>query len=62
MRLWPFALEYGVYILSHIPNDDYDVKQGMTQVDLCTGTKMEFSVLRNEHTWGWPRYVLDLKL
>ena len=62
MWLYAFTFEYAVYMWNHVSNGDYDVKNRVAPVELYTGKKLESSVLRNEHTRGWPGYVLDLKL
>ena len=65
MRLWYFALEHVAYLWNNIPDASYDVNHvipavgGMAPIELFTGVTKYVEMLRSEHIWGCPAYVLD---
>ena len=48
MRLWPFALTHAAYSWNILSNG----LNGLTPIEIFTGTKMENKALRSEKTWG----------
>ena len=56
-ELWPFAMEYAVYLWNRMPGRISKV----TPLEIMTGTKLDASHLRSSHVWGCPCYVLDPK-
>ena len=62
MMFWPFAIEYAAYLWSHVPNTDYNNITSISPIKLYTGSKENFSGLKNKNSWGCPAYVLDPKL
>ena len=58
VNLWPFAMNYSVFIHNHTPNKDSHI----APVEIFTGTKLNPFVLRNARVFGCPTYVLDATL
>ena len=58
--LWPFALDYAVYIYNHVPCKG---RAGMpSPAELFCGTKIGCRPLRRLRVFGCPSYVLDPRL
>jgi hypothetical protein len=59
LELWPFALEYAVYLWNHLPNKD----SFLAPMELFASTKFtSYDFLHRMHVFGCPVYVLDPKL
>jgi len=58
MRLWPFTLEHIVYLWNLLTNG----RMGISPIEIYTSNKLDLSCLKNEHTWGYAVYILDLRL
>ena len=55
LELWPFAVDYAVWILNNLPDDD-----GLSPLKKFTRQKFaDYNHLRRSHVWGAPMYVLD---
>ena len=57
--LWPFALDYAVWIYNRIPQAD---KGNMSPEEIFSKTKTGCSALRRARVFGCPTYVLDSRL
>ena len=57
--LWPFALDYAIWIYNHIPHAD---RANMCPEELFTKTKMGCWALRRARVFGCPAFVLDNRL
>ena len=58
LELWPFAVDYAVWILNNLPDDD-----GLSPLEKFSRQKFpNYNHLRRSHVWGAPMYVLDPKL
>ena len=57
MRLWPFDMTYAAYVWNYLPGI-----QGLSPLDMYSGTKSDSMRLQYEKTWGCPAYVLEPKL
>jgi hypothetical protein len=55
LELWPFAMDYAVYLWNRMPRKE----TGLSPIEIFCGSKIDRSVLRNAHVWGCPSYVLD---
>ena len=53
--LWPMAIQQAVTLYNTIPKMD----SGLSPEEIWCKSKSTHSVLRNEHPWGCPIYVLD---
>jgi hypothetical protein len=59
LDLWPFAMNYAVYIWNTLPKRDLRI----SPQEIFTKTKCDSShFLQRLHVWGCPAYVLDPKL
>jgi len=59
VSLWPFALEYAVYLWNNIPSKI----SLLAPIEIFTSTKFDnYDHLHRTHVWGCPVYVLDPKL
>jgi hypothetical protein len=58
LDLWPFAIDYAVYLWNRIPCE----KSGLSPLELYYSTKSSHEELQNTKVWGCPVYVLDPKL
>jgi hypothetical protein len=59
LSLWPFALEYAVYLWNNIPRKD----SLLAPLELFASSKFDsYDHLHRAHVWGYPVYVLDPKL
>jgi len=58
VRLWPFAMDYAVWLYNHTPQHD----GGLAPMELFCGNKMNCEYLRRAKVFGCPTYVLDPKL
>lgn len=58
-NLWPFALDYAVWIYNHIPMPD---RGGFSPEELFSRSKGGCELLRRLRVFGCPAYVLDPKL
>ena len=56
--LWPYALQYAVYLHNIMPTED----TGLSPVEIWTRTKSNHNALLHAHAWGCPAYVLSPKL
>jgi hypothetical protein len=57
--LWPFAVDYAVYMHNHLPNRDSRI----SPVELFTNTLFSnYNHLTRAHVFGCPVYVLDPRL
>ena len=58
LELWPFAVDYAVWILNNLPDED-----GLSPLEKFSRQKFNnYNHLRRSHVWGAPMYVLDPKL
>eukprot|EP00977_Amphora_coffeiformis_P012523 scaffold3088_cov115-Amphora_coffeaeformis.AAC.1 len=58
--LWPFALDYAVYIYNHVPRKG---KAGTpSPIEFFCGAKVGCRPLRHLRVFGCPSYVLDPRL
>jgi hypothetical protein len=55
LDLWPFVVEYAVYVWNCMPN----MESGQSPIELFYGGKLDPGVLQSMHVWGCPCYVLD---
>ena len=55
LDLWPFAVDYAVYIWNRLPRAD----NGLAPVEVFYGVKQDHSILSRIRVWGCPSYVLD---
>jgi hypothetical protein len=53
--LWPFAVDYAVYLWNRMPRKD----NGIAPLEIFCGGKIHPKVIRGAHVWGCPTYVLD---
>ena len=59
LTLWPFALEYAVYLWNNMP----DKESLMAPLEHFASSKFpSYNHLHRAHVWGCPVYVLDPKL
>jgi len=58
VRLWPYALDYAVWLYNHTPRMD----SGLAPMEIFCGTKLNCEYLRRAKVFGCPTYVLDPKL
>jgi len=59
LELWPFALEYAVYLWNNLPNPE----SLMAPIELFASSKFtSYEHLHRMHVFGCPTYVLDPKL
>lgn len=58
LSLWPMAVDYAVYIYNNTPRKDTK----LAPIEIWTGCKSNYQVLRSAHVWGCPVYVLEPKL
>ena len=56
--LWPFAMDYAVYLWDMTPRDDTN----MSPNELYAKAKQRDDVLTHSRVWGCPAYVLDPRL
>jgi hypothetical protein len=56
--LWPFAMDYAVYLWNRVPRKD----NGIAPLEIFCGGKIDPKVIRGAHIWGCPTYVLDPKI
>ena len=57
--LWPFALDYAVWIYNHTPTKE---RASFSPEELFTRTKTGCKMLRRCRVFGCPAYVLDARL
>jgi hypothetical protein len=57
-NLWPFALNYAVYLWNKMPR----ANGGLAPEEIFFGIKSDYADLRDARVWGCPAYVLDPKL
>jgi hypothetical protein len=60
LSLWPFAMEYAVYLWNVMPS----VGSRISPLELFSSTKFppDYAHLQRAHVWGCPVYVLDPQL
>ena len=59
LELWPFALEYAVYLWNNMPNRE----SLLAPIELFASSKFDsYEFLQRAHVFGCPTYVLDPKL
>jgi hypothetical protein len=59
LTLWPFALEYAVYLWNNIPKKE----SFLAPLEVFASSKFDsYDHLHRTHVWGCPVYVLDPKL
>jgi hypothetical protein len=59
LTLWPFALEYAIFIWNHLPNQ----QSTLCPEEIFSGSKVVVSgILCRLRVWGCPVYVLDPRL
>jgi hypothetical protein len=58
LDLWPFAVDYAVYLWNLIPRE----KSGLSPTEIFFSTKSDHEELRSAKVFGCPVYVLDPKL
>ena len=58
-NLWPFAVDYAVYIWNHLPN----MQSAIAPIDTFTELlHFGYRDLQRLHVFGCPVYVLDPKM
>lgn len=56
LALWPFALNYSVFIWNHLPKQE----SGLCPEEIFTSTRIDVAnILSRIKVWGCPTYVLD---
>jgi hypothetical protein len=56
LMLWPFALEYAMFIWNHLPHQ----KTGLCPKGIFTSSKVDVGeILQRLREWGCQTYVLD---
>ena len=55
-QMWPFALDYAVYIYNHLPIHE---REGLSPQEVFCGAIEGCSSLRRLRVFGCPAYVLD---
>jgi hypothetical protein len=58
LDLWPFALDYAVWLYNHTPGRI----SGLSPEELFTGSSVDCWHLRQARVWGCPTYVLNPRL
>ena len=58
LDLWPFAIDYAVYIWNKLPR----APSHLSPEEIYYSTKSNHEALRNAKVWGCPTYVLDPRL
>jgi hypothetical protein len=58
VELWPFAMDYAVYLWNHIPQQDSKIPP----IEHWCGATLNLDVLRSARVFGCPAYVLNPKL
>ena len=58
LELWPFAVDYAVYLWNHIPRKD----TGLAPIEIFCRGKQDNSLLKNLRPFGCPVYVLDPRI
>ena len=56
--LWPFAMEYAVYLWNKMPKKD----GASSPEEIFYSIKSDYQAIREAKCWGCPAYVLDPKL
>ena len=56
--LWPFAVDYAVYLWNRLPKKD----SGLAPIEVFSEVTMDTSVLQRMRVFGCPCYVLDTKI
>ena len=56
--LWPFAVDYAVYLWNKMPRKD----GGLSPEEIFYSVKSDYEAIREAKCWGCPAYVLDPKL
>ena len=56
--IWPFAMDYAVYLYNNMPKRDLKI----APLELFSNTKIDPTHLRRLHVFGCPTFVLDPKL
>ena len=55
LELWPFAMEYAVFLWNKMPKQD----GRLSPEEIYYGIKSDYHHLKDARTWGCPAYVLD---
>ena len=58
MDLWPFAINYAVYLWNRMPRK----ASGLSPMEVFYDTKSDHQELRGAKVWGCPAYVLDPRI
>ena len=58
MDLWPFAINYAVYLWNRMPRK----QSGLSPLEVFFDTKSDHQELRGAKVWGCPAYVLDPRI
>jgi hypothetical protein len=58
LDLWPFAMEYSVYLWNRLPRSP----SGLSPQEIFYSVKSNHDELRNAKVWGCPTYVLDPRI
>lgn len=58
LNLWPFAVDYAVYLWNRLPRHP----SGLSPQELFYSVKSTHDDLRSAKVWGCPTYVLDPQL
>ena len=58
LDLWPFAMDYAVYLWNKLPKRD----GSNSPEEIFYSTKSDYSAIREAKCWGCPAYVLDPKI
>jgi len=56
--LWPYALQYAVYLHNIMPTEE----SGVSPLEVWSRTKSNHHDLLHTHSWGCPAYVLSPRL
>lgn len=55
LNLWPFAVDYAVYLWNRMPRE----KSGLSPMEIFYSVKSDHEELRSAKVWGCPVYVLE---
>ena len=58
LDLWPFAIQYAVFLWNRMPKED----SGLSPIEIFYNSKSDHQELRSAKVFGCPSYVLDPRL
>ena len=58
LDLWPFAIQYAVFLYNRMPKED----SGLSPIEVFYNTKSDHQELRSAKVFGCPSYVLDPRI